>query len=133
MIYCLKGATLLYNGQEKSAVFRPSLFDRDTIDWENGEDCSALLRRLHDIKQNPLFAESAFRVLDSGNGVLQTVYSKGQVRMIGLFSLRGASALVETPCPDGRYTNQIDGSAVYVEGGLTFTNGEPVLFCTDRI
>jgi glycosidase len=131
MIYCLKGTALLYNGQERSAVFRPSLFDRDPIDWESGEDMTPLLRRLHAIKRHPLFAEGAYRVLDSGNGVLQTAYKKGQTRLIGIFSLRGNSALVETPCPDGRYVNQIDGSAVHVEGGLTFTAGEPIVFCTD--
>ena len=95
------------------------------------EDISALLRRLREIKRHSLFAEGAFRVLDCGNGVLQTVYAKGQSRMIGIFSLRGSAALVETPCPDGRYVNRIDGSTVFVENGLTFTAGEPILFCTD--
>lgn len=132
MIYFLKGTTLLYNGQEKSSLFRPCLFDKDPIDWESGEDISTLLKRLRAIKRHSLFAEGAgYRVLDSGNGILQAVYTKGETRLVGIFSLRGNAAPVETPCADGRYENLIDGSAVHVEGGLTFTGGEPILFCTD--
>ncbi len=132
MLYFLKGTTLLYNGQEVSAVSRPSLFDRDTIDWESGNDISAFLRGLYRIKRHPFFARSAgYRVINSGNGILQAIYTKGNAQMTGIFSLRGNTAMLETPCADGRYRNLIDGSAVHVEGGLTFTGGEPIIFCTD--
>lgn len=132
MLYFLKGTTLLYNGQEVSAVSRPSLFDRDTVDWQSGADISAFLRRLYTIKQHPVFTRSAeFRAYDGGNSILQAVYTLGSTRLAGIFSLRGNAALVKTPCADGRYRNLIDGNPVHVEGGLTFTGGEPTIFCTD--
>ena len=134
MSYFLKGTTLLYNGQEVSALNRPSLFDKDKIDWERGEDISALLRKLYEIKQHPLFlGGGGYRVYDSGNGILQAVYTQEGAQMIGIFSLRGNASMMETPCVDGNYRNLIDGSTVHVEGGLTFSGGEPIIFCIDRI
>ena len=134
MSYFLKGTTLLYNGQEVSALSRPSLFDKDKIDWERGEDISALLRKLYEIKQHPLFlGGGGYRVYDSGNGNLQAVYTREGAQMIGIFSLRGNASMMETPCVDGNYRNLIDGSTVHVEGGLTFSGGEPIIFYTDRI
>ena len=133
MLYFLKGTTLLYNGQEVSAVSRPSLFDKDTIDWTGGQDISAFLRRLYAIKQHPAFTESTeFRVYDGGNAILQAVYTLGSTKLAGIFSLRGNTALVKTPCEDGRYQNLLDGSPMHVEGGLTFTSGEPVIFSTNE-
>ena len=37
-LYFQKGMTLLYNGQEAECVHRPSLFDKDDIDWRGQTD-----------------------------------------------------------------------------------------------
>lgn len=41
-----KGSSLIYNGQEVLAEMRPSLFDRDPIDWGSGHDISDFLAKL---------------------------------------------------------------------------------------
>jgi glycosidase len=123
--YFQKGMTLIYNGQERSAAARPSLFDRDAVDW-GGADLSGLMRRLYEIKKDPLFADSTYRVSDAGSGVLIAEHRRGGRRMVGVFSVEGEEAEVCAPLEDCNYVNLIDGGAVRVSGGR-ISAGEPII------
>ncbi|MDD3334273.1 MAG: alpha-amylase family glycosyl hydrolase [Eubacteriales bacterium] len=130
-LFFQKGMTLLYNGQECENVFRPSLFDKDEIHWDWAHDQSSFLQRLAQWKKNPLLRESAYRVMDAGNGILCAVHQNRQRQCTGLFSTKGCSALVRVNAPDGVYENQTGGEAVRVEGGLSYVDGEPAIFFTE--
>lgn len=127
-LYFQHGVALIYNGQEKSSIHRPSLFDKDDIQWNSGKDISALLKKLYDIKQNRLFADGRYSVRDAGNGLILAEYRKDGRRLIGLFSTKGIAATAAIDLPDGAYTNQIDGKPVCVESGLVMTMGDPQIF-----
>lgn len=60
-IYLLKGATLIYAGQEVASDRPVSLFDRDTIEWDTGTDLSPLMARLAQIKHEVLGCNDFFR------------------------------------------------------------------------
>jgi len=47
--------------------------------------------------------------------------------MAGLFSLRGESALVRFPAPNGVYRNCIDGSPVEIYEEQLAIGGEPIV------
>ena len=130
-IYFLKGITMIYNGQEVCCQARPSLFDKDTITWKTGRDISALLRKLYDIKQDPLFTNSAFEVKELGNDVILAQHKKGKERMVGLFATKGQPCVVRADIPDGRYVNLIDGRVVVAEQGLVTVSGEPAILRLD--
>ena len=119
--------TLIYNGQEAGCETRPSLFDKDPIDWHAGEDISSQLRALRALRSHPLMAEGSYSVQDAGNGMLRATYTLGQRRLMGVFSTRGASAPVRAPFPDGRYCDLVNGQPVRVEGGLLSVKGEPII------
>jgi glycosidase len=125
-LYFQKGMALLYNGQEAENDFRPSLFDRDLIRWDTGRDITPLLKRLYQIKQDPILTDSAYRVWDAGNDILVAEHRAGAGRMLGVFSLKGSAAVVAVPWPDGRHPNLLGGE-VLVEGGLMPCSGEPVI------
>lgn len=127
-IYFQKGMTLLYAGQETENVFRPSLFDKDPVNWDTGYELVGLMSALYKIKKNPIFTDSSYWVKDAGNGVLLATHKSRNLQMIGVFSSRGQSSLVAVQAPEGVYENLIDGSEVRVEGGCLTCKGNPIIF-----
>ncbi len=131
-LYFQKGATLLYGGQEVSAAHRPGLFDRDPVDWSGGEDISSALRRLAELKGDPILTDSSYSVKALARDVLYAVHRAKAGTLAGVFSTRGEPALVEVDVPDGRYTNLADGETVEVYGGKVSCAGEPVILRSEN-
>jgi glycosidase len=127
-IYFQKGMTLIFAGQETGNTFRPSLFDKDVVQWETGYDISDYLARLYDIKKNAVFTDSTYSVSAPGNDVVVAVHKSGKKQMIGIFSMKGKTSLVRVDVPEGTYRNQVDDNMVCVEGGLLTCKGEPIIF-----
>lgn len=128
-LYFQKGMTLIYAGQECGLSHLPSLFDRDTVDWKSKEayDLSELMKKLYDIKQNPLFADSTYRTKTYEDDVIKAIHSRGDKKIIGIFSLKGAPGLIPINAPDGRYKNLIDDSFVEIMHGYISLSGEPLI------
>ncbi|MDD5939957.1 MAG: alpha-amylase family glycosyl hydrolase [Lachnospiraceae bacterium] len=124
--YFQKGITMLYNGEESSAVHHPTLFDKDTVDW-SGEDITPFLQRLREIKRAPIFAEGAYQLEALPGDYLYGTYVRGEERMTGIFSPRGCAGAVAVDLPDGQYVNLIDLSTVEVYEGVLSFAGEPVI------
>lgn len=126
-VYFLKGVTMIYNGQEVCCEARPSLFDKDTVDWHTGRDISPLLRRLAEIKRDPLLRDGAFDARDAGHDVIFAEYRKDDARLVGIFAAKGQPCVIRADVPDGRYTDLISGKIVVAEQGLVTMAGEPVI------
>ena len=126
-LYFQKGITLLYNGQEVGAVHLPSLFDRDTIRWDTGKDYTSLLKKLKQIKADPLFADSSYQVTALPNDVLLAVHERCGSKLVGIFPVGGKSSLVKPGVADGTYRNLLDDSQVEVHFGMTACT-EPIIF-----
>ena len=124
-LYFQKGMVLLYNGQETENIHRPSLFDKDELQWQTGRDISAYFTQLALLKRHPLMKEGSYTVQDGGNGIIVAEYTDGNQRLLGLFSTKGRSGIVRTNLPDGIYRNLLNGSDVYVESGLICMDGQP--------
>ena len=126
-LFFQRGLTLVYNGQEADCTHVPSLFDKDPINWNTGRDQSAFLAHLAKLKRDPIFAEGSYTLTALPHDVLLAVYEKDGRRMAGLFSLRGESALVRFPAPNGVYQNCIDGSPVEIYEEQLAVGGEPIV------
>ncbi len=121
-----KGIPLVYNGQECSCTVRPSLFDRDPVNWGEGEDLSPLIRRLSAIRRDEGMTHSSFSVKVLGETV-SAEHRSGAHRMLGFFCTGGKGTAVSCGLPDGEYQNLIDGSIVRVDQGRLPLCGEPVI------
>ena len=132
MLFFLKGATLLYAGQEYACAHVPSLFEREVFD-RSGEDSSAYLRKLADLKHTVLGCDDAFWAKgDDEDHIAILCRENGESRKLGVFSLRSRSASVPVEAPDGDYVNLLDGSAVAVRGGRIACGGKPVIFTVPK-
>lgn len=134
-LFFQKGTTLIYAGQEYALDHRPSLFDRDTVDWDGPEkaDLSPLIRALAAIKRDPVFAHSRFTVSAPHPDVLLATHRGREALYLGVFSLKGEPTLVATQdVPEGVYQNLIDGSAVEAAHGFVSVSGEPIILRLDK-
>ena len=128
MLYFLKGTTLLYAGQEFSCIHQPSLFEREVIE-RSGRDISSLLVKMAEIKKNGLSEDDSFSAsADDKHAIAVMERRNGDLRKIGVFSLRSESAEIRVDVPDGEYTDLIDGGKVSVRNGIFRCTGRPVIF-----
>ena len=125
--YFQKGLTMLYAGQEVQSSHTPSLFDKDTVQWNWSRDISPLLRTLAQIKRDPIFTDSTYTVQSRPGDILVAVHSRGDRKMAGIFSTRGQAALVNVDLPNGIYPNLITGEPIEVRDGLVPSTGEPII------
>ncbi len=128
-LYFQKGMTLIYAGQEYGISHLPSLFDKDTVEWKSKEiyDLTDLMKKLYEIKQDPLFADSTYRTKTYEDNILKAIYNRGNKKMIGIFSLKGEPGIIPINVDDGCYTNLIDGTTIEVMHGYVSLNGEPAI------
>ena len=124
-----KGTGFIYAGQEAGCAHLPNLFYKDPVDW-TGPDRSEQFRRLCALKKHPLMTDSAYTVQALPGDVLYAVHRKGNRRLAGVFSVRGAKALVRVDVPDGWYENLFDGGLVEVKDGRVSCRGVPIIIET---
>ena len=133
MLYFLKGATLLYAGQEFADPHTPSLFEKEPINRQTGRDLSSLLSRLGEIKKQALAPDDFFYAqADDERHIAMLERVNHKSRKLGVFPLRAQAAEVPLDVPDGRYRNLIDQSEIAVAGGLLRCTGKPVIFTLPR-
>ncbi len=127
-LYFLKGATLIYAGQEVASDHTVTLFDRDPVVWDTGSDLSPLMAQLAQIKREVLGCEDFFSSRADDAHDIAVLMREGEWgRAFGVFSLRGEKAEVTVDVPDGSYTNLIDALPVEVRSGTLVTDGKPLI------
>ena len=133
MLYFLKGTTLIYAGQEWADEHLPSLFEREPINRETGKSLMPLMKKLAAAKKTLFTGEDSFWAMADDTHKVAVMERFGPERhCVGVFSLRGRSARVSVPLPDGEYLNHIGGSIVRVEGGKLFCDGTPLLLAEEK-
>ena len=133
MLYFLKGATMLYAGQEWENEHLPSLFEQEPIDRSTGRDLTPLLQTLGKIKHKALAPDDVFsaRAMDKTDVAVMTRENATE-KKLGIFSLSGKAVSVELDVPDGSYVNLIDNTRVTVIKGSLRCDGKPILFKFSR-
>ena len=134
--YFQKGTVMLYAGEEFCVTKHPTLFDRDTVNFDTGKDLSAYLAKLKGIKNHRIFREGIFHAEVTGvNGdvIIATMTGKADTpsagnRAVGIFPLSHLTHAVELKLPNGIYTNAIDGTTFELfEETLVLTDGPVIL------
>lgn len=129
--YLQKGATLIYNGQEKQAMTVPSLFEKDTIDW-TGEDLSAYLSKLAKIKKMiPIDTDYQLVADDENDTVILVHHSKTQT-IAAAFSFKGKESEVVVDIPDGYYRNVMNGDEIAVVKGRIKVSDQVIVLVVEQ-
>ena len=118
--YFMKGTILLYAGQEVCEKHTPSLFEKEPVDWNSGEDICGYLAKLA--------TDELFRIgADDTQGIVTASYIGPATRAVGIFPLEGNGGTVAVPLPDGAYTDALSGKAVTVADGMLTIGEEAVI------
>lgn len=126
-LYFQKGMTLLYAGQEAAPPHRPDLFRKDTVCFQTGHDHCDYLRRLAQIKKDPILTDSRYRVEALPGNVLLAVHEHASAKLVGVFCVGGMGTEAQVPLPDGIYEDLISGKQIQVTAGCLRTPGDPVI------
>lgn len=126
-MYFQKGMPLVYNGQEVGEVHLPSLFDKDTVDWEVKTDLTPLMQKLYSIRKDSLFAHSDYSVTSPCEGVLLACHTFKDSKITGVFPVKSSDALVSVSMADGTYTDLLTGKSVEVKFGMLGVTDEAVI------
>lgn len=126
--FMLKGTAFLYAGQEAMLSHRPSIFEKDTLDFSQGEDISGLITRLAQIKKTYLTADGIYRLFaEDEQETAVSICEMGEKSVLGIFTLGSYRGSVEAYLQDGDYENLIDNSNVTVKDGRIMHDGKPVI------
>ena len=129
MLFFLKGATLIYAGQEYCLSRAPSLFDLDRVDFSSGRDESPYFSRLAAVKREVLSQNDSFYAsFDEERGIAVLTRDDGKRRKIGVFPLNMRGGRVFVNAPDGKYENIISEGGVTVSGGKAECGEKPLIF-----
>ena len=127
-LYFQKGATLIYAGEEMKEDRCPSLFDIDKVEWNKENDISGFMKKLYEIKKNPIISNGAYRLdVDENIQAVIGYYEKGDSKLVGVFSLESNYGKIYVELKDGDYINLIDGEKVIVYNGELLLKGKPII------
>ncbi len=133
MLYFLKGTTMLYAGQEWADDHLPSLFEKETVNRATGYSLAPLMQRLAALKKELFTGEDSFwATADDARAVAVMERFSAARHCVGVFSLRGESAEVAVPLPDGEYRSAIGGNPVRVADGKLFCDGTPLILAQEH-
>ncbi|WP_018248643.1 alpha-amylase family glycosyl hydrolase [Orenia marismortui] len=128
--YFQQGLTLIHGGQETEEDSTPSLFDHDPIEWDLlNEDYVDLLKTLGRIKEDKIFAEGYYEILDSSKpGVVVASYEQDSKLILGVFNLEHKSGHITLAIPDGKYKSLLDNKIVKVKDSKLKLGVKPIIF-----
>lgn len=95
MMYFLKGAQFIFNGQECGAVNRPNLFEYDEIDWSNYNRAkiATLMKKLGKLKKETNYVNGVMDVSCLSSDILKITYKKGNKLFTGIFNFGQTEAI----------------------------------------
>ncbi|ALV61716.1 Glycoside hydrolase 13 family enzyme, alpha-amylase [Thermococcus sp. 2319x1] len=118
-IFMLKGAVLIYAGQEYAIKNQPSLFEKDPIPWEKGdEEFSSFVKRLIEIKRSTDCNDQREYLLKEGVAVVEC---KDAVGIFNLEEKIGEIAL------EVKGRDLLSGKKVESKAGRIEVSFEPVI------
>lgn len=129
-LFFLKGATMIYAGQEYGATKRPDLFEVDKVDLSVKHiEIRNLIHRMSHLKKDSLFQTGIFHIHLQDIEAAVISYENKNSMTFGIFNLGHIKGEVTVSLPDGTYQNILYPNQVVVKDGkLTLTDKPMVLF-----
>ena len=121
-----KGSTMIYAGQEFNDTNRPSLFDKDLVNWD-GENISDFIAKLADITKDKTFSYGFHDIHIEEKDVLLSEYRYLDKKVIGVFNVGLENGTIEIDVPNGEYINVIDDSVVTIKDKKLDLSNDPVI------
>lgn len=122
-----KGSTMIYAGQEFNDTNRPSLFDKDLVNWD-GKNISDFISKMASIAKDKTFSYGFHDIHIQEKDVLVSEYRYLGKKVLGVFNVGLEQGSIELDVADGEYVNVIDDSIVTVKDKQLQLSNNPVIF-----
>ncbi|XJS10056.1 alpha-amylase family glycosyl hydrolase [Aerococcaceae bacterium WGS1372] len=127
--YMQLGASLIYNGQEVQSNHTPSLFDKDTINWNTQTNMSKYLSKLAQIKKEILPTKVLYSLeAINDKDKVDVRYEHNQQEFIGVFNLKENKGELDVNITDGTYKNMINDQEFSIDNGTMNIKETPAIF-----
>ena len=121
-----KGSTMIYAGQERLDNNRPSLFDKDLVNWE-GEDISPLISKLAEITRHKAFSYGFYDIKQTNTDLFIAEYQYLDKKVVGIFNVGNLTGTHKIELPDGVYLNEITGKEIEIKDQLLELTNDPII------
>lgn len=130
--FLLKGTAFIYAGQENMLSHRPSIFEKDIVDFASGKNISDFIARCAHIKKKELAADGIYGSFADDRRDVAYLWCKMESKcVVGIFSLKGYQGELPAYIADGIYENLLIKESVHVSEGRFIFNGKPLVLKVD--
>ncbi len=127
-IFFQKGATMIYAGQENLDDNRPSLFDKDIVNWDK-DNISNLITKLAKIVQDDIFTYGNYYIETSTcKDIFCLRYENKEKNVYGIFNVGIKEQNLSINIKSGKYKNLIDNSYLFIKNGEMKVSNMPLIF-----
>lgn len=135
LLYFLKGATMIYAGQEYGVSKRPDLFEIDKVNMKvpKNLDIRNLIHRMAHLKKDSLFQSGIFNIHIQDLEAAVVSYENKNSMTVGIFNVGNVEGEVKVNLVDGIYQNILYPNSVEVKDGKVELTEKPmVLFALKK-
>ncbi|QMS84735.1 alpha-amylase family glycosyl hydrolase [Candidatus Xianfuyuplasma coldseepsis] len=126
-VFFARGSVMMYAGEECSDDHKPSLFEKEDVNW-SGRNISDLVKALVPIKKMDAVAYGALRIYPQSKDVIVMSYKHQQETIVGIFNVGNETGDISLNIADGTYQNLLaDDSIIVSNKQLTLTK-KPRIF-----
>ncbi len=137
----LKGATMIYAGQEARADHHPDLFNIDKVDWSllNGSnEISQIISKISTLKKDDnIFINGSFNIKKMKiDGMVHITYKNSEKTVHGFFNLKGIDGYLSVDLPEldeELFTNILTGENIQIFQGHMPIYKRPVIITINRL
>ena len=122
-----KGSTMIYAGQENCDTNKPSLFEKDIVNWD-GTNISPLILKLSKIVKEDIFAYGVYDIRVTDLNLFVGSFSYQDKEVVGVFNVGLEKGLFKIDVPDGTYVNIVDDNEFEVKDGNLELLKDPIIF-----
>lgn len=127
-LFFLKGATMIYAGQEYGISKKPDLFELDKIDFSTKNiEIRNLIHRMSHLKKDSLFQNGKFEVHLQEKETVVISYENKHSITYGIFNLGKEDGMIAVNLPEGTYQNILYPNQVTVKDGKLELSEKPMV------
>jgi glycosidase len=126
VMFFQKGASMIYAGQEFCDTNKPSLFDKDLVNWD-GENLSELIYQLSQITNTEIFSHGHHDIMVHDEEVYISEYRFNNQKVVGVFNVGLVTGKVKVNLTDGEYLDAISSKKIIVQEGMVVLSKEPLI------
>ncbi len=128
LLFFLKGATLIYAGQEYGVDHRPDLFEVDKVDMSiKHVEIRNLIHRMSHLKKDSLFQVGVYQIHMQDKEAAVISYENKNSLTVGIFNVGNTQGEVKVNVPDGTYQNILYPNQVVVKDGKLILQEKPIV------